>query len=50
MTGFEPRTSGIGSDRTTNWATTTAQEGINFDAENRLIKNPINYLRLTGTW
>ena len=23
MTGFEPRTSGIGSDRSTNWATTT---------------------------
>ena len=25
MTVFEPRTSGIGSDRSTNWATTTAQ-------------------------
>ena len=25
MTGFEPRTPGIGSDRSTNWATTTAQ-------------------------
>ena len=25
MTGFEPRTSGIGSNRSTNWATTTAQ-------------------------
>ena len=24
MTGFEPRTSGVGSDRSTNWATTTA--------------------------
>ena len=24
MTGFELRTSGIGSDRATNWATTTA--------------------------
>ena len=24
MTGFEPRTSGIGSDHSTNWATTTA--------------------------
>ena len=24
MTGFEPRTSGIGSDRSTNWSTTTA--------------------------
>ena len=26
MTGFEPRTSGIGSDRSTNWATTTAPQ------------------------
>ena len=25
MTGFEPRTSGVGSDPFTNWATTTAQ-------------------------
>ena len=25
MTWFEPRTSGIGSDRSPNWATTTAQ-------------------------
>ena len=25
MTGFEPQTSGIGSDRSTNWATTTAR-------------------------
>ena len=25
MTGFEPRISGAGSDRSTNWATTTAQ-------------------------
>ena len=25
MTGVEPPTSGIGSDRSTNWATTTAQ-------------------------
>ena len=24
MSGFEPQTSGIGSDRSTNWATTTA--------------------------
>ena len=24
MTGFEPRTSGIRSDHSTNWATTTA--------------------------
>ena len=27
MTGVEPPTSGIGSDRSTNWATTTAQVG-----------------------
>ena len=25
MTGFEPRISGVGSNRSTNWATTTAQ-------------------------
>ena len=25
MTGFEPRISGVGGDRSTNWATTTAQ-------------------------
>ena len=24
MTGFESQTSGVGSDRSTNWATTTA--------------------------
>ena len=26
MTGVEPRTSGIESDRSTNWATTTSQK------------------------
>ena len=26
MTGFEPRTSGIGSDLSTNWATTTSHQ------------------------
>ena len=31
MTGFEPRTSGIGSDRSTNWATTTALESQLFE-------------------
>ena len=25
MLGFEPRISGVGSDRSANWATTTAQ-------------------------
>ena len=34
MTGFEQWTSGIGSDRSTNWATTTAQEGL-FDGSLR---------------
>ena len=29
MTGVEPRTSGIGSDRSTNWAATTSQQGLN---------------------
>ena len=28
MTGFELRTSGIGSDRSTNWATTTALDTV----------------------
>ena len=28
MTGFEPQTSGIGSDHPTNWATTTALENL----------------------
>ena len=28
MTGFEPRTSGIGSNRSTNWATTTAGQVV----------------------
>ena len=28
MTGFELRTSGIGRDRSTNWATTTATSKI----------------------
>ena len=26
MTGFEPRTSGVGTDRFANWATTTAHK------------------------
>ena len=30
MTGYEPRTFGIGSDRSGNWATTTAQLQITF--------------------
>ena len=30
MTGFKPRTSGVGSDYSTNWATTTVQEKFSF--------------------
>ena len=30
MTGFEPRTSGVGSDRSTNWATQPLPSIINF--------------------
>ena len=30
MTGFEPQISGIGSDRSTNYATTTAQDILFF--------------------
>ena len=30
MTGFEPQTSGIESDRSANWATTTAQKSISY--------------------
>ena len=29
MLGFEPRISGVGSDRSTNWATTTARLAAN---------------------
>ena len=31
MTGFEPQISGVGSNRFTNWATTTAQFVENLD-------------------
>ena len=31
MIGFEPRISGIGSDRSTNWATTTATNTTFFE-------------------
>ena len=33
MTGFEPQISGIGSDRSANWATSTAR-GANFSSLN----------------
>ena len=41
MTGFEPLTSGIGSDRSTNWATTTAQSNKDFGqhfASNQILR------------
>ena len=41
MTGFEPRTSGIGSDRSTNWATTTAQQDSKFTAIFDLLLGPL---------
>ena len=48
MTGFEPRTSGIGSDRSTNWATTTAHE-LMFVSESKYLKkkvlNKVNFRR-----
>ena len=31
MTGFEPRIFGVGGDRSTNWATTTAQSILNLE-------------------
>ena len=30
MTGFEPQTFGIASDRTTNWATTSALSNLTY--------------------
>ena len=30
MTGFEPQSSGIGSDHSTNWATTTASDRVSY--------------------
>ena len=41
MTGFEPRTSGVGSDRSTNWAMTTAQKR-DFDAWSRGVESTVN--------
>ena len=32
MTGVGPRTSGLESDRSTNWATSTSQEQIDFNS------------------
>ena len=44
MTGFESQTSGVGSDRSANWATTTAQiiYFLNENCLGDLLHNPIN--------
>ena len=42
MTGFERRTSGIGSDHSTNWATTTTL--------GTLLMSPTNWLDSFGLW
>ena len=44
MTGFEPQTSGIGSDSSTNWATTTAL----FSSSLYLLSKPCLYLFLSA--
>ena len=44
MTGFEPRTSGIGSDHSTNWATTTAQNAVILSTESCGVMNNIEIL------
>ena len=41
MTGFEPQTSGIRSDRSTNWATTTAHTCKSNWAIEKYAINPI---------
>ena len=41
MTGFELRTSGVGSNRDTNFAKTTAQGKITFDRQNRLLASVV---------
>ena len=43
MTGFEPRTSGVGSDRSINCTTTTAQKNKSF--HERIILICLMYLR-----
>ena len=40
MTGFEPRTSGIGSNCSTNWATTTATVPQQLSCETNILSNP----------
>ena len=46
MTGFEPWTSGIGSDRSTNWATTTAQSSGNLGTLLMLMLGDLSYSSL----
>ena len=36
VSGFEPRTSGIRSDSSANWATTTAQNQLNLPVSQRV--------------
>ena len=54
MTGFEPRTSGIGSDRSTNWATTIAQAlHTLINLSNWWLYKPVNFVyiyNLTSHW
>ena len=44
MTGFEPRTSGIGSNRSTNWATTTSPGAI-FFLHSNLLAHSLPYVK-----
>ena len=39
MTGFKPRISGVGSDRSSNWAKTTADSCVFMFCSERLIKD-----------
>ena len=43
MTGFEPRISGVGGDRSTNWATTTAQAAFHFYIKSNLSSHPSGF-------
>ena len=49
MTGFEPRMSGIGSNRSTNRATTTSQKLLNFAEVAKFCKNGLN-AHIIYTW
>ena len=49
MTGFAPRTSGIGSDRSTNWATQPLPKTLKFVWHCLWVANLINALWLKIT-